>query len=249
MGIGQQWHHEHWSWLLAFTLLALAGAGWHFFTWEQLELLQGPLWAPVHWLCLQNSYPSVFLSSTTERWIKTIKEYHTRSAPSPFWIPTDAQVYQTEGISFHHSSKRNSSLPLGAPQCQSTSTAQALGYFTSSATCSAEHIWLGSAAHEGCFLKSWRGVMERCTRAAKGAMRAEQLSASAAEGCGREKLEEEGRLAQCNLLTSSQRINFQAIIYFPTRASTCTSLIWEGFVSYHLRNKHPCRDTICFRGC
>lgn len=91
--------------------------------------------------------------------------------------------------------------------------------------------------------------MERCTRAAKGAMRAEQLFAAATEDCGREKLEEGGRLAQCNLLTSSQRINFQAIIYFPTRASTCTSLIWEGFVHYHLRNKHPCRDTICFRGC
>lgn len=40
-----------------------------------------------------------------------------------------------------------------------------------------------------------------------------------------------GSLHNYYLLSSSQRINFQTITYFPTHADTHTSLIWRGFVS------------------
>lgn len=49
------------------------------------------------------------------------------------------------------------------------------------------------------------------------------------------------------LLSSSQRINFQTITYFPTHADTHTSLVQRGFISYHLRNHYQNTDTICFR--
>lgn len=40
-----------------------------------------------------------------------------------------------------------------------------------------------------------------------------------------------GSLHSYSLLSSSQRINFQTITYFPTHADTRTSLIWGGFIS------------------
>ena len=40
-----------------------------------------------------------------------------------------------------------------------------------------------------------------------------------------------GSLHNYYLLSSSQRINFQTITYFPTHADTHTSLIWRGFIS------------------
>lgn len=49
------------------------------------------------------------------------------------------------------------------------------------------------------------------------------------------------------LLSSSQRIHFQTITFFPTHADTHTSLIQRGFISYHLRNHYQNTDTICFR--
>lgn len=44
-----------------------------------------------------------------------------------------------------------------------------------------------------------------------------------------------------NLLSSSQRIDSQTIIYIPTCANTRALVIQGGFVSYHPRNNHLCR--------
>lgn len=40
-----------------------------------------------------------------------------------------------------------------------------------------------------------------------------------------------GSLHNYYLLSSSQRINFQTITYFPTHTDMHTSLIWRGFIS------------------
>lgn len=45
------------------------------------------------------------------------------------------------------------------------------------------------------------------------------------------------------LLSASQRIDSQAIIYIPTCANTRALVIQGGSVSYHPRNSHPCRTT------
>lgn len=131
-----------------------------------------------------------------------------------------------------------------------------LGDPNRSVECCAGNIWAVNVTCKGCSksiidgTKDMQKGIKRC-RKSRAALTSASVPAQCHCLCWQQKQRDGGEggggLHNYCLLSSSLRINFQAITYFPTHADTHTSLIQRGFISYHLRNHYQNTDTICFR--